>query len=149
MSGKLVGLMSEQHDFKDDLESSLYLLLWLTLVYSECSNSEQVPSFLAGVLDPQPHAPKSPDHKTGGFAKPDFLKGRTFLTEVAFPGCPVLDSLFYQLAWLFVIRYEDQPSSDKRLVAESYCVHLAAAVDPTQRPTKCPPRQSYICNPAL
>jgi len=133
MSGKLVGLMSEQHDFRDDLESSLYVLLWLTLVYSECSNGEQVPSFLAGVLDPQPHAPKSPDRKTSGFAKPDFLKGRTFLTEVTFPGRPALHSLFRHLTRLFAIRYEDEPSSDEKGVAESYRVRREAVADPTQR----------------
>src|ERR1700720_4243143 len=91
MLGKLVGLMTEQHDLRDDLESSLYILLWLTL---ECSNSKQVPLFLAGVLDPQPHAPKSPDRKTSGLAKPGFVKGRTFITEVTFPSHPALQCPF-------------------------------------------------------
>jgi hypothetical protein len=116
MSAKLVSNMGGQHDFKDDLESSLYVLLWVTLVYSECSNSEQVPSFLAGVLDPRPHGP----NRSGGFAKADFLKGRTFLSEVNFPNRPTLLNLIKQLTVMFAITYETAPESSERRKAESH-----------------------------
>ena len=46
VSAKLTGHMDRQHDFKDDLKSSIYVLLWVALMYSDCSNWGQVPSFM-------------------------------------------------------------------------------------------------------
>jgi hypothetical protein len=108
MSGKLVSKMDGPHDIRDDLESSIYVLLWMTLMYSECSNPKQVPSFLEGVLDPKPHG------GTGGYSKPDFLKGRTFLSQIEFPGRSALHHLIDQLCYLFVVRYEHEPTQAER-----------------------------------
>ena len=73
---------------------------------SECSNPKHVPSFLEGVLDPQPC------HNVGSFSKANFLIGRTFLTQVYFPGWSALYKLIYDLAGLFVVNQVDQVGSD-------------------------------------
>jgi hypothetical protein len=107
MSANLIGQMNGMHTthaLQDDLESSIYVLLWMTLMYSETSGKSQVPSFLSGVLDPKPFGP------TGGYGKADFLKARTFLQRVEFPGRPALHHLITQLAELFAVRYEDKPT---------------------------------------
>ena len=75
MSADLIDQMNGKHTthtLEDDLESSIYVLMWMTLMYSETSDKSQVPSFLSGVLNPKPYGP-------GGFSKADFLKARTFL----------------------------------------------------------------------
>jgi len=108
MSGKLVSKMDGLHDIQDDLESSIYVLLWMTLMYSKCSNPKQVPSFLEGVLDPKPHG------GTGVYSKPDFLKGRTFLSQIEFTGRSALHCLIDQLCYLFAVRYEQEPSQAER-----------------------------------
>jgi hypothetical protein len=68
MSARLIGKMGGSHDFRDDLKSSIYILLWVALMYSACSDREPVPAFLEGALDPQPRS-------NGGYSKADFLKG--------------------------------------------------------------------------
>jgi hypothetical protein len=107
MSANLIGQMNGQnttHTLQDDLESSLYVLIWMVLMYSETSDKSQVPSFLSGVLDPKPYGP------TGGYGKADFLKARTFLQRVTFPGRPALHNLITKLAELFAVRYEEEPN---------------------------------------
>jgi hypothetical protein len=59
--------MEGEHDLHDDLESSIYVLLWTALMFLECSDKSQVPSFMEHVIDPQPHG------NIGGFRKVDFL----------------------------------------------------------------------------
>ena len=76
LSANLIGAFGGpgiSHDFKDNIESSIYVLLWMTLMYLKCSDPKQVPSFLECILDPQPH------HTVGGFSKADFLIRKTFL----------------------------------------------------------------------
>jgi len=87
MSARLVARLDGVHSFQDDLESTIYVLLWMILMYSETSNRDQVPTFLSGVLDPQPHG------ESGGFSKADFLKARTFLQQFKFPGQHALHHL--------------------------------------------------------
>jgi hypothetical protein len=108
MSARMIAQMEGPHIFVDDLESSLYVLLWMVLMYSECSDSMQVPTFLQLVLDPQSHL------STGGYGKADFLKGRTFLTQVNFPHRPALHQLIVRLAELFAVRYEQAPTESER-----------------------------------
>lgn len=107
MSARLISAMAGQHELQDDLESSIYVLLWMALMYSECSNKSQVPSFMECVIDPPPRG------TTGGFAKADFLKGRTFLKNVKFPHRPNLNKLVDQLAQLFSARYDKPDSADE------------------------------------
>lgn len=108
MSSKLISHKIWQHDFRDDLESSVYVLLWVTLMYSSCSDAEHVVPFMKGVLDPQPHKSR------GGFGKADFLQGRSFLKQVNFPNRSALHNLIDQLAQLFAVRYEEPPDSCAR-----------------------------------
>jgi hypothetical protein len=101
MSCKLIASKDWLHDFTDDLESSIYVILWVMLMYSTCSDRHQAVVFLDGVLDPQPQ----PD-ASGGFTKADFLLAGSFLVAVKFPGRPNLDKLLDQLTVLFSCRYE-------------------------------------------
>jgi len=113
MSGKLVAGSGGGHTFQDDLESTIYVLLWLILLYSETSDRDQVPPFLSGVLDPQPRK------TSGGHSKADFLQGRTFLKNIRFPGRSALHCLIDELACLFAVRYTDEPSQAEIYAAET------------------------------
>jgi hypothetical protein len=112
MSARLIGNMEGQHVLMDDLESSIYVLLWTALTFSECSDKTQVPSFMEHVINPQPHG------NTGGFGKVDFLQARTFLKAVKFPHRPTLDNLIDQLAIMFSVRYETKPDDRERAHAK-------------------------------
>jgi hypothetical protein len=114
------------HNFKDDLESSVYVLLWVALMYSEPSERDLVAAFLMNVLDPQPSG------TTGGSSKADFLQARTFLKQIQFPGRPELHRLIDQLAQLFAVRYETEPGSAERLAGERYR-SLVAQSQPSER----------------
>jgi hypothetical protein len=108
MSSKLISQQNWQQDFRDDLESSIYVLLWVTLMYSGCSDQEHVAPFMEGVLDPQPHC------GGGGLGKADFLQGKSFLKQVSFPNRPALHGLIDHLAGLFAVRYEREPDIKAR-----------------------------------
>jgi hypothetical protein len=92
MSLKLTSQQKWYHNLRDNLESLIYVFLWVTLMYSECSNQKLVVLFMEGVLDSQPHGTR------GGLSKLDFLKGRSLLGEVDFPNWPALHNLIDQLA---------------------------------------------------
>lgn len=112
MSARLIGNLEGRHVLVDDLESSIYVLLWTALMFSECSDRSHVPSFMEHVIDPQPHG------NTGGFGKVDFLQARTFLKAVKFSHRPALDTLIDQLAVMFSVRYETQPDERDRAHAK-------------------------------
>jgi hypothetical protein len=112
MSARLIGNMEGQHVLMDDLESSIYVLLWTALTFSECSDRAQVPSFMEHIINPQRHG------NTGSFGKVDFLQARTFLKAVKFPHQPALDNLINQLAIMFLVRYKTKPDDRKRAHAK-------------------------------
>ncbi|KAH8981542.1 hypothetical protein EDB92DRAFT_1953009 [Lactarius akahatsu] len=85
MSANLIGRINGVHDFRDDLESSIYVILWVTSVYSETSDHDQAAALLASVL--------GPSGRTGGYTKADFLQGTRFLRNVTFPHRPALHTL--------------------------------------------------------
>ena len=90
-----------QHTFQDDLESSIYILLWTILMYLTCTPEEFIPFFLTNVLDPQP-CRKS----TGfSFAKADFLRAQMLLDRITFPNEAIFHDLTINLANLFATRY--------------------------------------------
>ncbi|KAN0120535.1 hypothetical protein V8E52_004362 [Russula decolorans] len=95
MSAKLIYDPGALHNFRDDLESLLYVVLWTTLIYSEVSNKSQVMPFVTSVLDPQSY------ENSGGTTKEDFLKAQSFLLHVNFPNCLALHQLIRNLADLF------------------------------------------------
>jgi hypothetical protein len=78
MSAALISQPAGQHRVKDNLESLIYVLLWVALMYSETSNPEQAVLFLKTVLDQQPF------RNVGSFEKAHFLIARTFLHLVKF-----------------------------------------------------------------
>jgi hypothetical protein len=126
MSANLISQMNGDkttHTIEDDLESSIYVLMWMTLMYSETSDKGQVPSLLSGVLDPKPYGP------TGGFGKADFLKARTFLERIAFPGRLHLHRLITQLAKLFAVRYETKPTDTEYATADFLLQNVSANPD--------------------
>jgi hypothetical protein len=113
MSGKLVAGSGGVHTFQDDLESTIYVLLWLILLYSETSDRDQVLPFLSGVLDPQPRK------TSGGHSKADFLQARTFLKDIRFPGRSALHCLIDELAYLLAVRYTKEPNEAQIAIAST------------------------------
>ena len=122
MSGMLI-TMKDDHaqDFKDDLESTIYVLLWVAIMYSSCSNAAHAAGFLRTVLDPQPYS------GTTYTAKPDFLKGRDFFQLVKFPGWPHLDQLLINLAKLFSACYEPSSGQDNIDAADALLANVPEA----------------------
>lgn len=112
MSAALVSCMFQPmiHDYRDDLESSLWVLVWLFLMYSPCSDQEQATLFLKDTLD------GSITNDKGSFNKADWLKGGTFPQKVTFDNRPALDQLVSDLVHLFACRYE-QPLTSQELEA--------------------------------
>ena len=80
MSAALVMDNCATQTFVDDLESVLYVILWLVLMYSPSSMTvEQLTAFVHGILDPKQYS------GMGGTTKADFLKGCTVLQGITFP----------------------------------------------------------------
>jgi hypothetical protein len=88
------------HNFYDDLESLLYILLWTTMMFLKVIPKKKVPPFLTTVLDPQCY------NDEGSIEKADFLKGKTLLPLINFPGHPTLFNLINNLCNLFWFRYK-------------------------------------------
>ena len=42
MSARLISNLEGEHDLQDDLKSSIYILLWIALMFSECSGRDYV-----------------------------------------------------------------------------------------------------------
>ena len=112
MSAALVSQRVQQHGFKDDLESSIYVLLWIVLMCSETSNPVQASLFMKTVLGDMPFG------NLGSYTKAHFLIARTFLNEVKFLDRPALDTLVYQLARLFGARYQEEPTFEEKQAAD-------------------------------
>ena len=102
MSGKLILGGDHIHNFQDDLESTIYILVWVGVVYSK-TNKEQFSGVLDNVLDPRRSV--APDYT----AKPDFLSGGNFFDIYKFSDRPCFDELLHSLAHLFAVRYETAP----------------------------------------
>jgi len=103
MSTRLVSHKKDRHDFQDDLESTLWVLLWMTLMFSQVSNPDVMPIFLSNVLNPRPYLNNS------GTGKMEFLIRHRFLSMVQFPERNELYKLISNLTFLFAILYEDEP----------------------------------------
>lgn len=124
MSAALVQDKNAPHTFVDDLESFLYVILWVSLMYSAHSiPSPDLTAFMQRVLDPDQY------EGTGGHGKADFLQARTFLRSEPFPDRPLLHQLITELAILFAVRYEPIPTQKDMKIAASYAAY--AEYDPT------------------
>ena len=109
MSAVLVKNKTAPHTFIDDLESTFYVIVWLLVMYSPSSMSPgDRTSFIKSVLDPEQF------EGTGGSAKADFLQARTALRELTFADRPTLQPLLIDLATLFSVRYEKEPTKDEQ-----------------------------------
>ena len=100
MSAALVGQLDVSQCLQDDLESSLYVLLWMGIMYSPCNDTKSLAAFLDHCLDPlvQPN--------TCFTGKADFILGRTLLSNIQFIGCPGLLQLLEELTKLFGACYK-------------------------------------------
>ena len=104
MSAALVMDNCATQTFVDDLESVLYVILWLVLMYFPSSMMvEQLTAFVHGILDPKQYS------GMGGTTKADFLKGHTTLQGITFPNWPLLPALLLELVSLFAVRYKTLP----------------------------------------
>lgn len=100
MSAALVGQLDTSQGLMDDLESTLYVVLWMAIMYSPCRDiGSSLSNFLDYCLDPI--VPPQGSHS----AKADFLEARNLFSSVHFTGRPGLLHLFNQLADLFAARY--------------------------------------------
>ena len=109
MSAALVKNKTAPHTFIDDLESTFYVIVWLLVMYSPSSMSPgDRTSFIKSVLDLEQF------EGTGGSAKADFLQARTALRELTFADQPTLQPLLIDLATLFSVRYEKEPTKDEQ-----------------------------------
>lgn len=106
MSNALINNQTAPHTFVDDLESTVYILMWMTLVYSSINQPAQAKLFLSNTLDPQPVQGQ------GGLAKSDFLIGRSFLTQYSFPKRDALHNLIDKLADMLSVRYSTVTADD-------------------------------------
>jgi hypothetical protein len=127
VSGKIV-----KQDHQDDLESLLYTLLWVTVMYSKCPSPDQVSSLLATIFEPHRTGPKV------NYAKLDFLRGRSFLIETKWPERRIVIELLIKLAELFATRYVNMTTDEglSRLVDHTATINLfnAALKDRSQWP---------------
>ena len=109
MLAALVKNNNALHTFVDDLESFLYVILWLMLMYSPSSMMvDDRTTFMQQVMDPVQFA------NVGSTIKADFLQGRSVLWELKFenPSQPGLQKLLMDLAMLFSIWYEPVPDKE-------------------------------------
>lgn len=102
MSAALVGQQNTPQCLMDDLESTLYVMLWMAIVYSPCDDTKPIPDFLDNILDPI----VKPGVDTVYLGKTGFLGTRVFFDKVKFVGRPAFDTLCRALAELFAGRYE-------------------------------------------
>ena len=109
MSAALVKNNNALHTFVDDLELFLYVILWLTLMYSPSSMTvDNCTTFMQQVMDPVQFA------NAGSTIKADFLQGCSVLQELKFknPSRPGLQKLLMDLAMLFSVQYEPVPDKE-------------------------------------
>jgi hypothetical protein len=107
MSGMLI-TRKEPHSFRDDLESTIYVLLWVALMFSKTSKPMNVAVFMDTVLNPNMPAGISEDTSIYPY-KAEFLIQTQFLQFTKFPGRPCFHKLLISLADLFAVRYEKVP----------------------------------------
>lgn len=112
LSAALIKSKQAPHTFIDDLESIFYVVLWLSLLYSVHSmSSGEVTAFVRMVLDPEDYG------DTGGTGKINFLLSRSDLRSLHFQGRPLLQPFLMDLATLFSVRYEPEPTAREKGLA--------------------------------
>ncbi|KAI5983045.1 hypothetical protein EDD15DRAFT_2376936 [Pisolithus albus] len=103
MSAHLVKDASATHTFKDDLESSFWVLLWTVVMFSKSSFSiEERSNFIRGTFESTP----------GGEGKRSMLVSQQKLKRDLFPDRPSLYQLLKDLADLFAYDYHVPTDSE-------------------------------------
>ncbi|KAG2088560.1 uncharacterized protein F5147DRAFT_658678 [Suillus discolor] len=100
MSAHLVQNRDARHDVEDDLESSLYVVLWIALMYTETHLTPPVRSLLVKDVFEVNEL-----EGVGSTSKSAFLNSRIQFSKDVFVDRKPLDSLVLALAELFAIRY--------------------------------------------
>ena len=109
MSAALVKNKTAPHTFIDNLELTFYVIVWLLVMYSPSSISPgDCTSFIKSVLDTEQF------EGMGGSVKADFLQAHTALWELTFTNRPTLQPLLIDLATLFSVHYEKEPTKDEQ-----------------------------------
>ncbi|KAI6013135.1 hypothetical protein BKA83DRAFT_4063633, partial [Pisolithus microcarpus] len=110
MSVHLVEDASATHTFKDDLESSFWVLLWTVVMFSKSSFSiKEHSTFIRGTFESAP----------GGEGKRSVLVSQQKLKKDLFPDQPLLYQLLKDLAELFAYNYYIPEDSDWNLLVPS------------------------------
>lgn len=99
MSAALVAWLGTEQNLMDDLESTLYVLLWMGIMYFLCRDKEAVSAFINHCLNPI----VSPDSSHTG--KIDFVMSRKFFSIIRFPNHNCFPTLIDNLGSLFVACY--------------------------------------------
>jgi hypothetical protein len=96
MSAHLVKNIHAIHGVEDDLESSLYVVLWTALMFKESyMSSVDRTQFIMQVFDADPLV------GSGGSAKSNWLVARTDFLRDLFVNCKPLDDVVLELAQFF------------------------------------------------
>ncbi|KAI5990792.1 hypothetical protein EDC04DRAFT_2587756 [Pisolithus marmoratus] len=108
-----VALLYDQHashTFVDDLESSLYILLWVALM--------NIPSSFKSDISHSAFIVQTFNEVSGGMAKKFFLLKQEVLRmeQPLFPDYDALNSLLKALAKIFRSRYAEPPESDANII---------------------------------
>lgn len=104
MSANLLKNSNVAHGFLDDLESSIYVLFWTTLMYSETMDRESVQLNLARYFGSDKDTPKTSFLEMAAIGRLDCVK---------FTGRPALQMLIKDLAELFNHRYTEVPTGEE------------------------------------
>ncbi|KAG1853458.1 hypothetical protein DFJ58DRAFT_660885 [Suillus subalutaceus] len=100
MSAHLVQNRDTKHDVKDDLESSLYVVLWVALMYTVTHLTAPVRTLLIKDVFEVDEL-----EGVGSTLKLAFLNSRLQFSKDVFVDCKPLNRLILALAELFVLRY--------------------------------------------
>jgi len=105
MSARLIQNRSAIHTFRDDLESSFWVLLWTALMYSETSLSiEECSNFIRDTFE------SAGEQKRGVLVFQTIFRCNTPKSSALFPNTPSLFQLLKDLADLFGhVYYEPSP----------------------------------------
>ena len=131
MSAALVAWLSTEQNLMDNLESILYVLLWMGIMYSPCRDKEAVSAFINHCLNPL----VSPNSNYTG--KIDFIMSRTLFSIIRFPDRDGFLTLMDNLGSIFVAcdRSIMQHRPEQELAAQEdlstyYAIIQVAAQDP-------------------
>jgi hypothetical protein len=127
MSVKLLRNLSIRHSLRDDRESAFYVLLWIGLRYTK---TEAAPDSL---YSPLQTLQSFEEHGFGaGGREVRGARKKTLLLDynnegIVFTERPELDSLMAELAPVFHVRYEPEPTSEDMAHMEEYLTKLKVA----------------------